>query len=581
MFKNKVIIFFIIVFGLLASRDLLRFGYFPMHDDLQMMRQLELEKCFLDGQVPCRWVPDMGYGFGYPLFNFYPPLPYFIGGIFRVLGFAFTDTAKYTFALSMILSGVGMYLFARSFFGKVGGFVSAVFYMWAPYHALDIYVRGAMNEAWAMTFFPFVFYTLYKLVTAPSGHIPKWKVLLTLSYAGLFLSHNLMLMIFTPVFGVWTLFIIWQKSAYKRLVPIALAGLWAFGLSAFFTLPAIFENKYTWIRSQLTGYYDYTAHFVSIGQLLFSRYWGYGGSIFGPDDGMAFPIGHIHWLLSIVGGILALVVMFKNRKAFGSFLKSDSLWPSILFFFVVGWFVAFLTHSKSIFIWLAVPQLAYLQFPWRLLTLSTFSFAFIAGVIPALFVLFKKHKNRLLRFFISLPQTLLAMILVFLVVVWNWEFFKVERIGPVTDSEKFSGEAWRLQQTAGILDYLPTTAEMAPQNQRGVEVEIMTGKGEVSNFSQGTYWAKFDVNLAASSQVRLNILYFPGWRVFSNGSEIPVSVPSEEKWGRMWLNLEEGKHTIYAQLFNTPIRTASNVLSLLSIVALVYFTLFRLKRSKS
>ena len=67
-------------FALLFQR-----GYFSMHDDLQATRQLELNKCFVDGQVPCRWVPDLGYGFGYPLFNYYPSLPYLIGQPFRWL----------------------------------------------------------------------------------------------------------------------------------------------------------------------------------------------------------------------------------------------------------------------------------------------------------------------------------------------------------------------------------------------------------------------------------------------------------------------------------------------------------------
>ena len=63
---NSGIVVLVVIFGLLASRDLLMPGYFPMHDDLQMMRQLEMDKCFRDGQIPCRWVPDMGYGYGFP-----------------------------------------------------------------------------------------------------------------------------------------------------------------------------------------------------------------------------------------------------------------------------------------------------------------------------------------------------------------------------------------------------------------------------------------------------------------------------------------------------------------------------------
>jgi uncharacterized membrane protein len=98
-----------------------------MHDDLQMMRQLEMEKCFLDGQIPCRWVPDMGYGYGFPLFNFYPPLPYLVGEVFRLMQFSFVNTVKLTFALSFILSGLTMYFLAKEFFGRWGGVVSSIF----------------------------------------------------------------------------------------------------------------------------------------------------------------------------------------------------------------------------------------------------------------------------------------------------------------------------------------------------------------------------------------------------------------------------------------------------------------------
>src|SRR3989344_736405 len=121
-------LFIILVISLIAARSLFAPGYFIMHDDLQMMRQLEMEKCFLDGQIPCRWVPDMGYGFGFPLFNYYPPLPYLIGEVFRIFGFTFVFSAKLAFALSIIASGIAMYLLAKDFFGRIGGMLSAIFY---------------------------------------------------------------------------------------------------------------------------------------------------------------------------------------------------------------------------------------------------------------------------------------------------------------------------------------------------------------------------------------------------------------------------------------------------------------------
>src|SRR3989338_8373369 len=110
----------VLFFGILASRHLFTPGYFNMHDDLQVMRTLEMEKCFKDFQVPCRWVPDMGYGFGFPLFNYYPPLPYLFGMFFRLIGLTFTYVVKFTFAAAILFSGLAMYFFAKKYFGKLG-----------------------------------------------------------------------------------------------------------------------------------------------------------------------------------------------------------------------------------------------------------------------------------------------------------------------------------------------------------------------------------------------------------------------------------------------------------------------------
>ncbi|MFV1917701.1 MAG: 6-pyruvoyl-tetrahydropterin synthase-related protein, partial [Patescibacteria group bacterium] len=235
-------LFIVIVFAVLAGRSLIfQSGYFNMHDDLQMMRQLEMEKCFLDGQIPCRWVPDMGYGFGFPLFNFYPPLPYLMGQGIRLIGYSFVTTAKLMFALSFIVSGITMYLLAKDFFGRLGGVLSGVFYIWAPYYAVDVYVRGAMNEVWALAWFPLIFWAGYRLIISKKREGIRWIILLALAYFALFTSHNLMVLIFTPFFGMWILLHLWRENKWSRIPQLLISMVWALGLAAFFTLPALAE----------------------------------------------------------------------------------------------------------------------------------------------------------------------------------------------------------------------------------------------------------------------------------------------------------------------------------------------------
>lgn len=534
----------VIFFALLAGRTLLPAGYFNMHDDLQMMRQLEMEKCFLDLQIPCRWVPDMGYGFGFPLFNFYPPLPYLIGEIYRVIGFSFVVTVKITFILSFIISGITMYFLGKEFFGKVGGILSSVFYVWAPYHSVDVFVRGAMNEAWALAWFPLILWSGYHLIQNTKSKI-KWEIILALSWTALLLSHNLMVLIFTPIFGVWCLIFLYREKKWERIKNLIYAGLLALGLSAFFTIPAILEQKYVQVNTLVVGYYEYIAHFASLNQLLISRFWGYGPSIWGENDGMPFPVGQFHWILSLLIAVVGLYAFLKNKKGPVHNLL-------ILFFIAVGWFSVFMAHSRSTPIWQLLTPIKFVQFPWRFLTLSTLSFSFIVGALA----IFIKDKKVLLW---------TAVILIGGLLIFNWDYFKPEKgkLGPLTDEEKFKDAAWELQQTAGIYDYLPKEAKQAPQEPRKYLAEILAGEGMISEESEGTSWGKFKATIASdSAKVRLGIFKFPNWKIFIDGKEAESYIDKDEAWGRMYVDIPKGEHQISLKLLNTPIRTVSNFVSL-------------------
>ena len=120
-----------------------------------------MRKCIEDLQIPCRWVPDMGYGNGYPLFNYYNPFPYYIGAALSIFG-GFVISAKLLFLIPLILGGVFMYLLGKELFNKEAGLVVGILYLFAPYRALDSFVRGAVAESFAIAIVPLVFYFLIK-----------------------------------------------------------------------------------------------------------------------------------------------------------------------------------------------------------------------------------------------------------------------------------------------------------------------------------------------------------------------------------------------------------------------------------
>jgi len=136
---------------------MLRPGVWTMHD-FHLFRQYEFNLCADEGSFPCRWAPDSSLGYGQPLFNFYSQFPYWLGQVFIILGFQIIDSVKILFFLSLFLSASSMYLLSSRFWGRLGGLVSALFYVYAPYRAVDVWVRGALPEALAFIFFPLILY---------------------------------------------------------------------------------------------------------------------------------------------------------------------------------------------------------------------------------------------------------------------------------------------------------------------------------------------------------------------------------------------------------------------------------------
>jgi len=543
---------------------LLKPGYYNMHDDMQPIRQLSFELCLKDGQIPCRWSPDLGYGYGYPLFNYYPALPYAIGQVFRTFGFSFLDSIKLTAVLQIILAAFFMYLFSKEIFGKLGGFLSSVFYTYAPYHALNIYVRGAMNEAWASVFFPLILFFTRRLIIK---YKLSYLIGFSLSFSALMLSHNPMVLTFTPILGVCCLYWLIESGHFnlKYILKLIVSGILAFCLSAFFTLPVLFESKLVQIESMFTNYYHYSAHFVSVYQLFISNFWGEGGSIWGPNDGMSFMIGYAHWLLPMIIIFTIVFISFKTKK-----INKNYIFPVILI--LLGLFAAFLSHERSTFLWQLLTPIQKVQFPWRFLNHTAFLFSLSIGITPLILSKYLKLK----------PATIIVGIITFIVFATNINYFHPVKSGPITDLEKFSGESWRLQTTASIYDYLPKTAKTAAKKPANKFIDEIYPSSEyiTSGQKQGTDWLFFNISLSQNSKITISQLAFPNFVITDNGHIINYEIDPE--LGRMVIDLDTGNHQISIKLHNTPIRIIGNTISALSwFLVLFYFFYLLWKKSIS
>src|SRR3990167_5679132 len=257
-----------------------------MHDDVQIARVQQMFVALKSGQFPVRLVPDLGYGYGYPIFNFYNPLPYYSGSAFMFMGFDALAATKLMFIFPVILSGISMFIFSKLFLSDFASGIAGLLYVYAPYHAVQIYVRGAVAEYWAYAILPLVFWSIWKKKTIFGS------LLLTV----LILSHNLtafMSIIFIGLLMLIQLIELFRrKLGVKSFVICHLSFvILALGASAFFWLPSILESSKTGVDQMVFEKFDPPSKHVAYPLQLWSGVWGYGGSSPEIDDGLSFQVG--------------------------------------------------------------------------------------------------------------------------------------------------------------------------------------------------------------------------------------------------------------------------------------------------
>jgi hypothetical protein len=554
--KRKIFwVILVVIFTIPALLGLCKRGFFPMQDDLQAFRVYEMDKCFQDFQIPCRWVPDAGYKYGYPQFNFYPPLPYYLGAVMHRIGIQYIDVVKILFVFGYVLSALTMYIFVSDFLkSRWSGFVVSVLYTYIPYKAVEVYVRGALSEFWAQIFFPLILWTIYKLIKTGNS---KYLIWMSISIFFLMTTHVLMTMIFVPIALIWAVFWLFENR-WKNFNKIFWGGLLGFGLSAFFVLPVLFEKQFVHTEGILSGYFDYRQHFVSLYKLFISREWGYGSSGF-PNEKLNLSLGIIQWFIGLVVTPILAVVGYRKTKKISILALGIS---------VVSLLSIFMIHMKSSFIWAKLPFLWYLQFPWRFLAVSIFLLCLSVGIAVYL---------------IPKGKYLLGTVIMFLAIVSNISFFVPKDWLTINDSEKFSGISWQKQLTISIFDYLPIYAKLPPITPAPDFPEILDGKAIFLDYRKGSDFQIGNVEIVAEATIRLPLFDFPGMVVKVNGVEInhTHSDCRNEEFclGLISFKLPNGKYTIEAELTDTPVRKIGNYLTLASII--VVFWLIIKKNDKT
>jgi len=530
-----------------SVRDLAGLSYFPMHDDTQVERVIVMGKALSEGQFPVRWVDDLGYGYGYPIFNFYGPLPYYAGGILYALGVPAVAAAKIMFAAGIILPALVMYLTAYRILGWEGALVAGLFYLYAPYHAVEAYIRGAVGEYWVLVFWPLV---VYGMLTASDTKRRRRAFLAgAAGIAGSVLSHTLLGYV-TVVFAGIGLFVYWGvRTAAKTFVrdeAVVHAGIVAAGvaLSAFFWLPAMFEMRFTDVAGQIRASANYRDHFVCAIQL-WSSPWGFAGS--SPDcihDGLSFMAGKLHLLAAVA--VLLIWVLRRVPKR---------LSRAALFSLCLAFIGLLFTLKISEPFWQMLPLFAYLQYPWRFLAFSVLGTSLSAGILVAC---------------CTRPATrvLTAALAVFALLYFNVKWFIPQYLYR-KDSAAFETAInlrWRASRISD--EYLPPAVPRPKDGQRVVSDTIKADSTvRTKTIISTAVRKKLVVESPDTADITVNVAYFPGWKIRVNGESVDPKVVN----GTPELQIGPGQSVFDMEFTDTAPRILGNIISFVAGIGIITY----------
>jgi len=178
MKKKAFLLPLLILISLFPLKDLLLPGAYQSHDIIEHAARLAsfYESLSQNNPIP-RWAGNLNYTYGHPVIMFLYPLTNYLGSFLHFLGFSIINSIKILFGLSYIASGVFMYLWIKRLWGQKSWFLfAAIFYLFAPYRFVDLYVRAALGEHLAFVFIPLVCFLLTELIKKSKNEVKVEEV---------------------------------------------------------------------------------------------------------------------------------------------------------------------------------------------------------------------------------------------------------------------------------------------------------------------------------------------------------------------------------------------------------------------
>jgi hypothetical protein len=338
--------------------------------DFHLESWLDAARSWHQGVVDPRWDASANFGAGEPRFVFYPPLSWMLGAAlgsllpWRWVPLAFT-------ALALLGAGWSFRAMAREWMPEEAATLAACLYLVNPYLLFVAYERSAMGELLAAVWLPLlVLYGLARPLSlreqphaSRAGH-PETG--LAVAVAGIWLTNAP-----AGVMGCYLLALLVAVAALQsrnwRLVTRAAGGVaLGLGLAAFWLVPAVYQQRWVEIGRAIGPLMRVEDSFL----------FGYV-RLAGVSTQARFDAIYHNDVLRTASWIAVGLLAGTALAAWTARRRGSRIWLPLV---VAAAAIGALQLRWSGFVWRIVPELRYLQFPWRWMLVLGMIFAALAGL---------------------------------------------------------------------------------------------------------------------------------------------------------------------------------------------------------
>lgn len=477
--KNKymLIIFMLLVF---SSFWLVTKGMPWQHDiEFHFSRLNALAHNLKNGDF-IALIHDSFYGYGYANGIFYGNFYFYPFAFLSYLGLSNIHSLKiFYIAINLFTLLNTFYVSNKISKNKKISLIITIMYLFSNYRLFDVFTRGAVGEMLAFMVIPTVIYGLYNIVY---DDYKKWYYF-TIGFVLLLLSHLISTFLVAAFCVIIIVFNIKKLLREKqRIFYLIISGFVGLLFGAFFLFPIIEQYLKTEMNIFKVGSVFHTINSVLTVKDFFLSY--------RPDS---LQLGY--------GLLLMLPLRFfiKKDKVLNDHKKLLSFADSL---FVCGFISLFLIYFKP-FWKLFGEKLDFIQFPWRLFTISTIFFVFSLLIY---FVILENSKfnRKVLR---------LCYLFVILVSLFNNMFFSIKCGFRRINFENFS------INEIGTAEYLPYETNIDLIKKGGYSYRT-NNKSMIVNYSKKGLKVniKYSNNLNDDTYIEVPLINYLGYK--ADGAKI-------------------------------------------------------------